>query len=223
MTFATHYVNIPEATRVISKLGFALRHLDLWRYKYHNLRASAPKRKSVLRLSFYQYMRLAKKAGIRVPSQIGKSSDKYQMSRKGDTGDYVWGNCRFLTMRENLEEKKANGGVERGAQKHRGRTKLTDVGCAKISAALTGRTKENDLGRRITSTKLTGRKRPASVYASRLKPFVVVSPAGLKYRGKNLSSFCRKHGLDQGGMSRALRGRQRSHNGWTGNYTEKAL
>jgi hypothetical protein len=223
MTFATHYVNIPEATRVVSKLGFSLKHWDLWRYKYHNLRVSAPKRKSVLRLSFYQYMRLAKKAGIQKPSQIGKSSEKYQMSRKGDTGDYVWGNCRFLTMRENLEEKRDNGGVERGAQKHRGRNKFTDPGYARASAAMLGRTKENDLGKLMTSIKLTGRKRPASVYASRLKPFVATSPAGRTYRGKNLSAFCRKHGLDQGCMSRTLRGVQRSHNGWTGNYLEKAL
>jgi hypothetical protein len=218
MKYATHYVKLGEATKVLSDLGFSLRYVDQWRYKYQNLRVSAYKRGSILYLSFRQYMKLARKAGIQKPSQIGKTPDKYQMSRKGDIGDYVWGNCRFLTMKENLEEKRENGGLERAANKIRGRNKFTDAGYAKVSKAKLGRTKENDLGRLVTSIKLTCRKRPDSDFRNVVKSFVVRSPSGKEYRGKYIGRFCSKHGLQQSGMSRTLNGIQSSHKGWTGKY-----
>jgi hypothetical protein len=217
----THPVREDEATAVLKKFAFDVRYEKEWRYKYQNLRSSAVKRNVNMCLSFRQYIKLAKKAGLKEPSQIGRTSvDNYQMGRIGDTGDYEWGNCRFITMEQNKNEKIANGGQERASQKIRGRNKFNNEGYARVSASKIGRTKENDVGRRITSEKLKGRKRPASDFESRTKRFVVVSPSGKKYTGKDLTAFCRKHDLIQSCMSRAVRGKQASHRGWTGKYLE---
>ena len=46
---------------------------------------------------------LLDEAGITV-DDIGQQLDKYQLGRYGDTGPYEMGNCRFITMKENLNE-----------------------------------------------------------------------------------------------------------------------
>ena len=35
---------------------------------------------------------------------LGRQADEYCLGRYGDTGDYVMGNCRFITTRQNLLE-----------------------------------------------------------------------------------------------------------------------
>jgi hypothetical protein len=66
-------------------------------------------------------MKLAKRAGIKHPDQIGKAVSEFQMGRLGDVGDYVWGNCRFITTAQNLSERALNGGdVEIGNKLARG-------------------------------------------------------------------------------------------------------
>lgn len=44
-------------------------------------------------------------AGISA-DDVGKESHSYQLARYGDTGPYALGNCRFITLRENIQEKK---------------------------------------------------------------------------------------------------------------------
>ena len=44
-------------------------------------------------------------AGITI-KDVGCSSDSYQLARFNDTGPYAPGNCRFITLRENMQEQK---------------------------------------------------------------------------------------------------------------------
>ena len=46
---------------------------------------------------------LLDQAGIEI-YDVGRGAHKYQLGRKGDTGPYEIGNCRFITQRENLSE-----------------------------------------------------------------------------------------------------------------------
>lgn len=43
----------------------------------------------------------------------------------------------------------------------------------------------------------------------------VLSPDGVVYTPVNMAEFCREHGLDAGGFSRVLNGKQKSTKGWT--------
>jgi len=138
-------------------------------------------------------MKLAARAGLIAPTQIGLRTKQFQMARLGDSGDYVWGNCRFITADENLQEKMENGG--------------TDVAARKISKALTGRTKANSADKASAAKKLS-------------KPFRLVSPTGRVYTGSNLVEFCADHSLSESMMMRLCRGGCRTaQGGWTGKYT----
>ena len=50
---------------------------------------------------------LLDEAGITL-DDIGKKAHEYQLARYDDTGPYEMGNCRFVTMRENMAERSAN-------------------------------------------------------------------------------------------------------------------
>ena len=50
-----------------------------------------------------EYCQLLEDAGI-TAADIGQKLHLYQLGRYGDKGDYEVGNCRFITMRENLSE-----------------------------------------------------------------------------------------------------------------------
>lgn len=43
----------------------------------------------------------------------------------------------------------------------------------------------------------------------------IMSPLGTVYEVTHLSSFCSEHGLDTGNISKLLRGKKKSYNGWT--------
>lgn len=105
-----------EAALTVEGLGFDVDDANLWRKKFITLRSSAHNHGTACHLTFKQYMRLAKRAGLESPDEIGNTRGKFQMSRIGDTGLYEWGNCRFLTQQENLSEKKINGGYARQAE-----------------------------------------------------------------------------------------------------------
>ena len=51
---------------------------------------------------------LLQEAGITM-DDIGQRADSYHLARYGDTGDYSRGNCRFITARENIAERKHKG------------------------------------------------------------------------------------------------------------------
>lgn len=52
----------------------------------------------------------------------------------------------------------------------------------------------------------------------RAKRFVIKSPGGTVYRGKNLSEFCKKHGLNKGAMYAVCSGNKLHHMLWRGHY-----
>jgi hypothetical protein len=102
---------------LVAEIGLRARDENTWWAKYTSLKKNAAKRGLECSLSFKQYLKLAQRAGIVSPKEIGCTSNKYQMGRLGDTGNYVWGNCRFITMAENQKEKIINGGQDVGMLK----------------------------------------------------------------------------------------------------------
>ena len=55
-------------------------------------------------LTWQDVAQLLDEAGITV-DDIGRGSDQYNLARYGDTGPYTIGNCRFITKRENIQER----------------------------------------------------------------------------------------------------------------------
>lgn len=70
-------------------------------------------------LTFEEYCILLKQAGL-VSSQLGfnKSGEKYVLARFNDTGDYVMGNCRFITQLENARERKVSDKSREASRKN---------------------------------------------------------------------------------------------------------
>jgi hypothetical protein len=206
-------VSLERAEKLVEKFGFPKKSAERWRTKYKTLRGNARNRGSECLLTFTQYIRLAKKAGLTKPAQIGKSRGQYQMSRYGDIGNYEWGNCRFITMELNIAERRSRAGITAeddesiaiGALMRLGRTKENHPGIARLSAKLKGRTKKNDAGHARQADSLS-------------KDFVVYSPNGKTHRGRNLREFCVKNGLTRQNMQSVCLGNASHHKGWTGRY-----
>lgn len=72
--------------------------------RYCNKRVNAKKEGIGFELSFEEYCILVKEAGLK-SSQLGFTGDKYVLARYNDTGPYKYGNCRFITQKENHAEK----------------------------------------------------------------------------------------------------------------------
>lgn len=161
--------------------------------KWIRLRYAAKGRNCECLLTFKQYLKLAKRAGLVEPDQIGKSRYSFQMGRKGDIGDYVWGNCRFITKEQNDIELTRNGGRARGD--------------AKRSKLLKGRTAETDPG-------------IAAAALKKSRSFIICNPGGKKFKGVNVSAFCREHGLTTTAVQGVCAGRRPHHKGWTGYYVD---
>lgn len=179
--------------KILVNLGFSIDDAKSWIYKYKTFVNNKTQSGYVCDITFTQYLKLASKAGLTSPAQIGLAMDQYQMGRIGDTGDYIKGNCRFITARQNLNEKFKNGGAA--------------IGYAKSSRTLTGRTKENCVYKRSAAKKLS-------------KPFRLVSPKGKVYTGQNLVEFCESKGLSTAMLMRLCRGDcKQALSGWTGSYT----
>ena len=182
--------------------GYEPDDVEKWSQKWRSLRSIAViDRKVECNLTFYDYVGLAHDSGLKSADDIGRGAGKYQMGRIGDTGNYEVGNCRFITQRQNLDERALNGGDRRGAEK---RTGQKHPGA---SEKLKGRTKETNEGYKRVSEFMS-------------KSFVLTSPEGIIYRGTNLSEFCKGMGLSQGSMSSVIRGVRKHHKGWTGKYVE---
>ena len=64
-------------------------------------------------LSPSELISLLDEAGITI-DDVGIYKGKYHLARYGDTGDYVIGNCRFITIEENIAERKIS---EEGRQR----------------------------------------------------------------------------------------------------------
>lgn len=107
----------------LNNIGLNSADIVDWVYKWSNLRSNSVY--CDFKLSFDQYIQLAVDAGLTSPNQIGHGSDSYCMGRLGDRGDYELGNCRFITQKQNQQERVLNGGSEISAAKKRGTRKET--------------------------------------------------------------------------------------------------
>ena len=74
----------------------------IWRYWRAKNSHHTPEKQWLL--TGAELVQLFEDAGITV-NDIGQKSQQYQLARHGDTGHYEMGNCRFITMHENLQER----------------------------------------------------------------------------------------------------------------------
>lgn len=95
---------------LLSLIGLNSIDGPMWTQKWLNLKSSAKLRGLVCQLSFKEYVTLAVEAGLYSPSLIGRKEHLYQMGRIGDSGNYILGNCRFITKGMNTKERSSNGG-----------------------------------------------------------------------------------------------------------------
>lgn len=72
--------------------------------KWRNKCVNAKKEGLECKLTFDEYCTLVKDAGL-VSSQLGFTGENYVLGRYNDEGDYTFENCRFITQKENTNEK----------------------------------------------------------------------------------------------------------------------
>lgn len=78
------------------------------RQRYKNKCTNAAKEGITCKITFEEYCKLVAEAGL-VSSDLGFSSGKkYVLARYNDSGDYEYGNCRFITQKENAQERKVS-------------------------------------------------------------------------------------------------------------------
>jgi len=191
-----------------------------WKNKWRNLINNSKLAGNTCLLSLEEYINLALEAGLVSPDQIGCTPESFQMARYGDKGNYEVGNCRFITMKENLLEKKINGGVQSGADKLRGRTKDDTNYLRSSSERQKGRINQGSEKAAQIKKGTTKYNNPslAKTADKQSKHYRLVSPSGEIFEGKNLTEFCKQHGLHQGCMSNVIAGRIKHHKGWTGEF-----
>ena len=198
----------------LSLLGFNPDDYDVWREKWRDLKNSAASRDIECELSFSSYLDLAVIAGIDHPSQIGRGRGQFQMARPTDAGPYAVGNCRFVTMEQNQQERKLNGGtaiaVEKTARKRRGQTKETDDGVRAMAEKLTGRRASDYDYLRVCALR-------------RGRPFELISPEGVVHRGHSLNAWCKEHGFRQSTIQKICAQPGKVWNGWTGKFIDRKL
>ena len=79
---------------------------------YQGRRSANKSAKHKFLLSYDEFCQLLKEAGIK-SSDLGYNGNNYDLARYGDQGDYTYGNCRFITHKENLDERMYNGLTEK--------------------------------------------------------------------------------------------------------------
>ena len=166
---------------------FNSEQMRLVKKKHTNHRHNA-KKKGVKSLPFDIYLEKLYEAGI-LPEQIGQTIDAYQLARFGDYGDYTKESCRFITMKENLQEMLTNGGCAQAG--------------AKLSIKLSGRSKEDYPNLSRENSK------------SLRKKYEFISPDEETFTGYGITTFCREMGLCQSEMSAVHNSKQKHHRGGT--------
>lgn len=74
--------------------------------KFYNKKINAKKEGIDCLLTYEEFCNLVREARL-MSSQIGfTTKEKYVLARYNDSGNYQIGNCRFITQRENAQEKK---------------------------------------------------------------------------------------------------------------------
>jgi hypothetical protein len=206
--FKPHIYDRDVALVLMKENGLKVKHLETWVRKLKVLYNNAPKRDAKCKLTLSQYLKLVIEAGLTVPSQIGKKSHQYNISRKGDTGDYTYKNCKCITHAQNMAERIKNGGNAAASEKMSGRTKENHSGIRAMAEKLRGRTKDTDPSVKSQSEKVS-------------KAYRIVSPDGKVYKGINLTEFAKKHDLDYSCLKRVFSGVRPHHKGWTGKYIKR--
>jgi hypothetical protein len=79
--------------------------IGICKTKYRNKEKNAKKEGLQVLLTFEEYLYKAYEAKIECPSQIGVKTSQYQLARIEDKGNYTKDSCRFLTKKQNEEEK----------------------------------------------------------------------------------------------------------------------
>lgn len=72
--------------------------------KYINKKVNARKENIECLLSFEEFCDLVKEANLK-SSDLGFTGNNYVLARINDTGPYAIGNCRFITQKQNADEK----------------------------------------------------------------------------------------------------------------------
>ena len=72
--------------------------------KYTNKRVNARKENIECLLTFNEFCDLLRDANLK-SSDLGFSGNGYVLARYNDTGPYAVGNCRFITQKQNSDEK----------------------------------------------------------------------------------------------------------------------
>lgn len=73
--------------------------------RFINKRVNAAKEGISFELTFPEYQKLVRKAGL-VSSQLGFTGEDYVLARFKDQGPYRLGNCRFITHADNMRERR---------------------------------------------------------------------------------------------------------------------
>ena len=72
--------------------------------RYADKRVNAQHEGIDCKLSYDEYCRLVDEAHLK-SSQLGFSGQNYVLARYNDEGPYAYGNCRFITQKENMRER----------------------------------------------------------------------------------------------------------------------
>ena len=72
--------------------------------RYYNKQMNARAEGIGFELSFYEYCALVKQAQL-TSSELGFTGKGYVLARYNDCGPYKYGNCRFITQKENCNER----------------------------------------------------------------------------------------------------------------------
>ena len=73
--------------------------------KYLNKKINAKKEGILCLLSYEEFCALVENAGLK-SSDLGFSGHGYVLARYGDSGNYTFDNCRFITQKDNIKERK---------------------------------------------------------------------------------------------------------------------
>ncbi len=123
----------PNRTNIVVSAGFAAEDAKQWHTNWRRKIHDAVYRKINITLMFAQYLRLARRAALRSAAQIGVKPDQYVLARHKDEGHYEFGNCTFITARQNTLDARKNGRYEKADARNRGETKATRRSCAIVA------------------------------------------------------------------------------------------
>lgn len=122
-----------NATKPVEKWIYDLDDDGKLYMRYNNKKIDAKKNQIGINMSFEEFCQLMVDAGVK-SSQLGRGRDDYQLARYGDSGDYVVGNCRFITQLDNARERKVSDKSRENSKR---------------SAAIMNSSRPDDIGDRI--------------------------------------------------------------------------